>query len=73
MQKEIHKSNGCIRNKRMCFEIKIVPADQYPDLMENPTNEYMTMTNDERLKDMIETMGLILADTQIDKKIGNES
>lgn len=65
--KEIQKSNGRIRNKRMCFEIRVVPADAYPDLMENPTNEHMTMTDDERLNDMIETMGLILADTQIDK------
>ena len=67
MQKVIHKSNGRIRNKAMRFEIRVVPADAYPDLVENPTNEHMTLTDDERLKDMIETMGLILADTLIDK------
>lgn len=66
--KEIHKSNGRIRNKRMSLEIRVVPADAYPDLMDNPTNEYMTMTDDERLKDFIETMGQILADTQAEKK-----
>jgi len=72
LQKEIHKSNGRIRNKRMCFEIRVVPADAYPDLMVNPTNEYMTMSDDERLKDLIDAMGLIWADTQVEIKLENK-
>ncbi len=67
MQKEIHKSSGRIRNKRMCFEIRIVLADDYPDLMVNPTNEYTTMSDDDRFKTLIDTVALMQADAKIDK------
>ena len=48
--------------------MRVVPAEAYPDLMDNPTHEQMTMTNEERLRDLIETMGLIWADTCAERK-----
>ena len=51
--------------------MRTVPAEAYPDLMESPTNEYMTMTHDERLKDLIDSMGLIWADTVKNKVVTN--
>lgn len=45
------------------YEVKIVPLDAYPDLKNNPTNLYALMNDEERLEDLIETLGVIWAET----------
>lgn len=52
-----------INSKSFQFEVKIAPLDAYPDLKNNPTNLYALMSDEERLEDLIETLGVIWAET----------
>ena len=56
----------------MQFELRIVPAEMYPDLKVNPTNPYTNMTDEERLEDFIETLAVFCAETCSDKVRGKD-
>ncbi len=40
------------------FEVRLVPPEAYPDLKENPFNPYTQLSDEERLEEFIEIMGV---------------
>lgn len=56
--------------KSFQFEVCLVPLETYPDLVENPANPYTQMTEEERLEELIEIMGLVWAETCLEKTRG---
>ena len=53
--------------KSFQFEVRVVPLETYPDLVTNPANPYTQMTEEDRLEELIEIMGLVWAETCLDK------
>lgn len=49
----------------------MVPPEAYPDLVKNPTNPYAQMTEEDRLEELIEIMGLVWAETCLEKARGS--
>ena len=56
--------------KSFQFEVRIVPLKTYPDLIQNPTNPYTQLTEEDRLEELIEIMGLVWAETCLEKARG---
>lgn len=61
------KSNGRSKSKSLCYEVRVVPLDAYPDLKVNPANPYTQMTDDERMDELIDLLGLLWAETCLDE------
>jgi hypothetical protein len=61
------KSNGRSKSKSLCYEVRVVPLDTYPDLKVNPGNPYTQMTDDERMDELIDLLGLLWAETCLDE------
>jgi|GEM_PF-1410439 len=49
------------------FEVRLVPPEAYPDLKENPFNPYTQLSDEERLEEFIEIMGIVWAETCLEK------
>ena len=63
-----HRRNQSIKNNRkiqkaICFYVRVAPINAYPDLNDNPNNPFIKLPPEERLKDLIETLGVIWAQT----------
>jgi len=56
--------------KSFQFEVRVVPLETYPDLIQNSANPYTQMTDEDRLEELIEIMGLVWADTCLEKARG---
>lgn len=61
------KTNQRVNSKSLRFEVRIVPLDAYPDLKENPTNPYTQMSDDDRMDELIDILGLLWAETCLDE------
>jgi len=57
--------------KSFQFEVRLVPLETYPDLIQNPANPYTQMTEEDRLEELIEIMGLVWAETCLEKARGS--
>ena len=51
------------RSKSFHFNVRIVPPEAYPDLKDNPENPFTEISEDERMADFVEILGLIWAET----------
>jgi len=64
------RRNGKRRIRKIInFEIRIVPLDAYPDLVENPSNPYVKMSDEERENNFIEFLARIWAETLRETKV----
>ncbi|OGW83127.1 MAG: hypothetical protein A2Z83_05840 [Omnitrophica bacterium GWA2_52_8] len=61
------KTNQRVNSKSLRFEVRIVPLDAYPDLKENPANPYTQMSDDDRMDELIDILGLLWAETCLDE------
>lgn len=53
--------------KSFQFEVRIVPLETYPDLIQNSANPYTQMTEEDRLEELIEILGLVWAETCLER------
>ena len=58
-----------VRAKPMIFTIEVAAPNAYPDLEVNPTNPFTQMSDEKRLEDIVETLGIIWAQTVIEHKL----
>lgn len=58
--------------KSFQFEVRAVPLETYPDLIQNSANPYTQMTEDDRLEELIEILGLVWAETCLERARGSE-
>ena len=58
-----------VRAKPMIFTIEVAAPNAYPDLEVNPTNPFTQMSDEQRLEDIVETLGIIWAQTVLEHKL----
>jgi len=58
-----------VRGKPMIFTIEVAAPNAYPDLEVNPTNPFTQMSDEKRLEDIVETLGVIWAQTVFEHKL----
>ena len=60
-------ANKKSKSGRYHFQVRLIPPEAYPDLKENPLNPYAQMSDEDRLEELIEIMGLVWAETCLEK------
>ena len=56
-----------IHGRSLYLEVRIAPPDAYPDLVNNPSNPYNLLSDEDRLKDFIEALAILWSETCQDK------
>jgi len=59
--------NGTALSRRLLFLISIAPSGAHPHLEKNPCNPFAQMGDAERIEDIVETLGLLWAQTCLEK------
>lgn len=54
-------------SRRPLFLISIAPIGAHPHLEKNPGNPFTQMEDDERVEDIVETLGLLWAQTCLER------
>jgi hypothetical protein len=57
------KKRRWLHGRSLCLEIKICPPDAYPDLINNPSNPYNLLSDEERLRDFINALSILWSET----------
>ncbi|MBF0571152.1 MAG: hypothetical protein HQL12_04705 [Candidatus Omnitrophica bacterium] len=45
------------------FKVEIVDCETCPELLENPSNPYINLPEEERIKDLVDIFGILWAET----------
>ena len=53
------KKRRWLHGRSLYLEIRISPPDAYPDLINNPSNPYNLLSDEDRLKDFIDAMAVL--------------
>ena len=61
------KKRRWMHGRSLCLEIKICPPDAYPDLINNPTNPYNLLSDEDRLHDFINALSILWSETCQDR------
>ncbi len=61
------KKRRWVHGRSLCLEIKICPPDAYPDLINNPTNPYNLLSDEDRLRDFINALAILWSETCQDR------
>ena len=61
------RRNGTALSRRLLFLISIAPPGAHPHLEKNPCNPFAQMGDAERIEDIVETLGLLWAQTCLEK------
>jgi len=61
------RRKGIALSRRLLFLISIAPVGAHPHLEKNPCNPFAQMGDAERIEDIVETLGLLWAQTCLEK------
>ena len=57
------KKRRWLHGRSLCLEIRICPPDAYPDLINNPSNPYNLLSDEDRLQDFINALSILWSET----------
>lgn len=61
------KKRRWMHGRSLRLEIRISPPDAYPDLINNPTNPYNLLSDEDRLRDFINALAILWSETCQDR------
>ncbi len=61
------KKRRWMHGRSLCLEIRISPPNAYPDLINNPSNPYNLLSDEDRLRDFIDALAILWSETCQDR------
>jgi len=61
------KKRRWMHGRSLYLEIRISPPDAYPDLINNPSNPYNLLSEEDRLRDFINALAILWSETCQDR------